>query len=99
MKPIRTTLFAAICAAISGCAASTGIVDEGNGTFYASRQAATGIGGAANLKGDIITEASAFCAKRGQQLQVIDTTEANPPFIFGNYPRAQIDFKCEARSN
>lgn len=95
----KTAVLFSAAALVCGCAASTGVIDEGNGTFYASKQAATGIGGAANLKGDILTEASAFCAKRGQQLQVIETTEANPPFIFGNYPRAQIDFKCAARSN
>jgi hypothetical protein len=94
-----TALFIGAAVLVCGCAASTGVIDEGNGTFYASKQAATGIGGAANLKGEILTEASAFCAKRGQTLQVIDTTEAAPPFIFGNYPRAQIDFKCTARAN
>lgn len=87
-------LMPAVLLAFAGCAASTGVIDAGNGTFYASKQAATGFGGAGNLKGDVITEASTFCAKRGQALHVLDTTEARPPYILGNYPRAQIDFKC-----
>jgi hypothetical protein len=92
---MRIAFFTAVASvAIAGCAASSGIIDTGNGTFYSSKQSANSFGGAGNLKADVIKEAAAFCAKRGQTVRVTNTTEAQPPYILGNYPRVEIEFKC-----
>jgi hypothetical protein len=91
-------LCAAIMAAgaLTGCASYSGIVATGNDTFMVSKQAATGFSGLGNLKTDIIQDASAYCGKQGKALQIINATESQPPFVLGNYPRAEIQFKCMA---
>lgn len=95
----NTVLCAAVAALVCGCAASTGVIDAGNGSFYASKQAATGFNGIGTLKGEVITEAGTFCSQRGRDLLIINTTEAKPPFIFGNFPRVEIEFKCNTAGN
>lgn len=92
-------LIGAMTALVCGCAASTGVIDAGNGSFYASKQAATGFSGIGTLKGEVIAEAGAFCSQRGRGLLIINTTEAKPPFIFGNFPRVEIEFKCNTAEN
>lgn len=66
----------------------------GNDTFYTSKQSGNAFAGAGTLKADVMTEASGYCAKRGKSLQIISATEARPPYIFGNYPRAELQFSC-----
>lgn len=69
----------------------------GDDTFYASKQSGNSFAGTGTLKADVITEASSYCQKRGRALHVIDATEAKPPFILGNYPRAELKFQCVER--
>lgn len=66
----------------------------GQDSFMVSRQAATGFSGSGNLKAEAITEAGQYCISRNKAVQVVSATEAQPPFIFGNYPKAEIQFKC-----
>lgn len=90
----------ATCAALlAGCAATssispTGVSASGSDTFMLSKQAATGFTGLGNLKGEILEEANAHCARSGKRMQVVSTTESSPPFILGNYPRAEVQFAC-----
>lgn len=79
---------------LTGCASNSGVVSMGQDTYFVSRQAATGIGGMGNLKADAIGEASHFCGAKGKALQVISQKDAEPPFILGNYPKTEIQFKC-----
>lgn len=61
-----------------------------------SRQAATGFSGSGTLKAEAFQEANAYCAGQGKTLQVVSTQEAQPPFVFGNYPKAEVQFMCLA---
>jgi hypothetical protein len=79
---------------IAGCAANSGIIPIGQDSFMVSRQAATGFSGSGNLKAEAITEANQYCISRNKAVQVMNATEAQPPFILGNYPKAEIQFKC-----
>ena len=45
-------------------------------------------------KAEAFQEASQYCAKLGKSLQVISTHEASPPYILGNFPKAEIQFMC-----
>lgn len=80
--------------AISACATHTGVVDVGGGKYMIARQAATGLSGMGNLKADIVLEARAHCALLNQDLNVLAMRETEPPYILGNYPRAEIVFSC-----
>jgi len=91
MKLIALLLPAAF---FSGCASNSGITPIGKDTYMVSRQAATGFSGSGTLKAEAFQEANAHCAKAGKSMEVVSTQEAQPPFIFGNYPKAEVQFKC-----
>jgi hypothetical protein len=91
---MRRILLATSIATLAGCAANSGIVPMGKDTYFVSRQAATGFPGLGNLKAEAITEANQHCVGQKKALEVINTTESKPPFILGNYPKAEVQFKC-----
>ena len=77
-----------------GCAVNSGIAPNGQSTFTVSRQAATGFSGSGNLRAEALTEASQYCASQQKTLTVIRVVEAQPPFVFGNFPKANVEFAC-----
>ena len=79
---------------LAGCASNSGVLPIGQDTFMVSRQVATGFSGSGTLKAEAFQEASQYCAKLGKSLQVISTHEASPPYILGNFPKAEIQFMC-----
>lgn len=88
----KTVLIAAVL--LTGCAANSGVIAMGPDTYFVSRQAATGFSGMGNLKAEAIGEASQFCGAKGKTLQVISQKDAEPPFILGNFPKTEMQFKC-----
>ena len=66
----------------------------GPDTYMVSRQAPTGFSGAGSLKAEAIQEANQHCMAQRKELLVLNTIEAQPPFLLGNYPRAEVQFKC-----
>lgn len=79
---------------LAGCAINSGVVPMGKDSFMVSRQAATGFIGLSDLKAEAIREANQYCVKKGKFLQVVRTSESSPPFVFGNFPRAEVHFMC-----
>lgn len=79
---------------LAGCAANTGVIPIGQETFMVARQAATGFSGAGTLKAEAFQEANQYCAGKNKAMQVVRTDEAQPPFILGNFPRAEVQFMC-----
>lgn len=84
----------AIVISLSACAANSGVVQMGSNTYMVSRQAATGFTGMGTLKADAMKEAYTQCQKSNKAVQVVETIDAKPPFIFGNFPKTEIRFKC-----
>jgi hypothetical protein len=80
--------------ALAGCAANSAVAPMGPNSFMVSRQAATGFSGAGTLKEEALTEAGQFCTGRRQTIQVTDLTEAQPPYVMGNFPRVTVQFTC-----
>lgn len=83
---------------LSGCAQNSGIIPMGNDTYMVSRQAATGFSGMGTLKAEAMKEAYQQCQLSGKHVEVIETIDAKPPYIFGNFPKTEIRFKCVAKS-
>lgn len=84
-----------LCAVVlAGCASNSGIQPIGKDTFMVSRQAATGFSGSGTLKAEAFQEANRYCENLGKYLQVVNTHEAAPPYILGNFPKAEIQFMC-----
>lgn len=79
---------------LSACASNSGVVPIGRDTFMVSRQAATGFSGMGDLKAQAFREANAYCEAQGKSVQVVGTTESAPPYIFGNFPRSEVQFMC-----
>ena len=83
-----------LCLGLVGCASNSGVVPIGKDTYMVSRQAATGFSGSGDLKAKAFQEASRFCEKQGKKLQVVSTSEARPPYILTNFPKAEVQFMC-----
>ena len=66
----------------------------GDDTYFVSRQAASAFSGPGTLKADALTEANQYCAERNKSLSVMNIAEATPPYIMGNFPKAEVQFKC-----
>jgi hypothetical protein len=79
---------------LASCAANSGVVPMGNDTYMVSRQAATGFSGSGTLKADALTEANQYCSAQRKTLNVTNTTEAQPPYVLGNFPKAEVQFTC-----
>ena len=91
---ILVTLVASVLL-VCGCAANSGVVAIGSGMYMVSRQAATGFSGMGTLKADAMKEANDFCIAQNKTLKILSTDEAEPPFILGNFPKAEVQFTCE----
>lgn len=79
---------------VTGCASNSGVVPIGPDTFMVSRQAATGFSGSGTLKAEAFQEANQYCLSQNKKLQVVNTNEAKPPYILGNFPKAEVQFMC-----
>ncbi|HZV67131.1 MAG TPA: hypothetical protein VFG03_19735 [Telluria sp.] len=90
------SLLACAAVALTGCAANSGVVATGHDSYFVSRQAATGFSGMGTLKAEAMGEAGQFCGAKGQALQVISESDAKPPYILGNFPKTEIQFRCIA---
>ena len=77
-----------------GCASNSGVVPIGDDTYMVSRQAATGFSGLGTLKADALKEANSYCVSQNKKMHVVSATEAEPPFILGNFPKAEVQFRC-----
>ena len=88
-----------LAATLSSCASNSGIMPIGRDTFMVSRQAATGFSGSGTLKAEAFQEATQYCTKEGKFMQVVNTHEASPPYIFGNFPKAEVQFMCLSASD
>ncbi|KLU22265.1 hypothetical protein EOS_31495 [Caballeronia mineralivorans PML1(12)] len=87
-----------MCTVIYGCAANSGVVSMGQDNFMVSRQAATGFSGSGNLKADAFREANQYCTDQMKDMKVISAHEGEPPFLLGNSPKAEVQFKCVQRN-
>jgi hypothetical protein len=84
---------------VSGCASNSGVVPIGPDTFMVSRQAATGFSGLGTLKADAFQEANQYCIKQNKNIRVVNTSESSPPYVMGNFPRAEVQFMCLEKSD
>jgi len=89
----RFTIYV-FCLFLTGCAAKSGVVPIGPDTYMVSRQAATGFSGLGNLKAEAFQEANEYCRGQNKYIRVVNTTESAPPYVWGNFPRAEVQFMC-----
>jgi hypothetical protein len=92
-------LIIAFTVLVAGCASNSGVIPIGQDTYMVSRQAATGFSGSGTLKAEAFQEANQFCSSQNKMLQVVNTHEAQPPYILGNFPKAEVQFMCLSRND
>jgi hypothetical protein len=92
----RRALPALACLAFVACASHTGVVPLGDDSFMIAKQQATGFPGLGNMKAEIIAEGTSHCAALGKQFELTSAQETQPPYILGNYPRSEVQFRCVA---
>lgn len=91
---MKLALFVGAVTILTGCASHTGVIPMGQGTYMIAKQQATGFPGLGNLKAEIVTEGVAKCSSEGRKFELVSTKESQPPYIFGNFPRSEIIFRC-----
>lgn len=94
MKRIVPVLSALL---LTACASYTGVVPAGEGRFMLAKQQATGFPGLGNMKAELLQDASRHCDGMGKELKVLNASETQPPYVLGNYPRAELLFVCTPR--
>lgn len=94
---MKSFILIAAVATIAGCASHSGVTPMGGGQYLLSKQAATGFAGAASLKAELLREADQHCAGQGKDLEVISAAENSGPYVFGHYPKAEVQFKCAGK--
>jgi S1-C subfamily serine protease len=96
VKKMKTALTGVLSLFLCACASHTGVVPVGKDTFMIAKQQATGFPGLGNMKAEITAEGARHCASLGKEFQIVSTHETQPPYVLGNYPRAEIQFMCLA---
>ena len=81
--------------ALSGCASHSQVAPLGNGKFMISKQASTGFPGLGNMKAELLQQGDEKCRSAGKEFELLTSSETQPPYVFGNYPRAEITFLCK----
>jgi hypothetical protein len=79
-----------------GCAANSGVVRTEKGTFIVSAES-SGISDLSDMKAESTEEASSFCERRGQTLQVVRVRGSQPPYYLTHLPEVEIEFMCSDR--
>ena len=78
---------------LAGCATKSGVVSAGPDTYLVTRQAKTNFANLDNLKAGTLQEATEYCLSQNKNIRVVKTS-VSPPNIFGNLPRAAVQFMC-----
>jgi hypothetical protein len=81
---------------IPGCAAKLSVIPIGPDTYMVSRQSVTGLG---NLEAEAFQEADEFCNSQNKQIRVVNTTESPSAYIWGKFPKVEIQFMCLVKSD
>jgi hypothetical protein len=42
----------------------------------------------------VMGEANQYCQSQAREFLLTNETETQPPYVLGNYPRAEISFQC-----
>jgi len=84
---------------VGGCAINTAVVSIGQDTYSVTRQT-VGLSSRAlfPLEVENISEGASYCAKLGKVFEFVAIKETQPPYIFGNFPRSELQFKCGAKN-
>ena len=91
MKVVLVTAFILV----SACATNTGVTPIGNDTFKIYKRAgAFPTSGSSELKAEAMNQATLYCVNQKKSVHVVKEVLGSPPYILGNFPKAELHFKC-----
>lgn len=77
-----------------GCGTNTGVQPLADDTFKIFKRGSTGFVGSEKIRSDVELQASEYCARKGKSMQVMNVITGQPPYILGNFPKAEVQFRC-----
>jgi hypothetical protein len=97
---MRLSVAGILCAytLLNGCASDSGVIDTGFDTYKVSRRSVHGYTHPGMLVADAESEAGDYCRKHDGVAVITAVQESPPPFLFGNYPTAQVRFFCRTQT-
>lgn len=90
MRAIVLTAFVML----AGCASTTPATTLYGDVLVTARQGATGASSPTRLRAEAIADAETHCASAGRKMEMVEIVEARPPFVLGNFPKAEVRFRC-----
>lgn len=84
-----------LIACLVGCTTDSGIVHTGPSTYRVTRRSAHGYSQPGILIASAEREAGDYCRSHDGTAVIVTSREAPPPYLFGNYPRADVGFYCQ----
>lgn len=78
---------------LASCASDSGVLNVGNNKYIITKQAATGFN-ASDMRPDLISRAAQHCQSTNKNFELIGVEQNSGPYIFGNFPKGQIEFWC-----
>ena len=91
---MRALIAVAALSLLIGCATQTPVQTLAGDVLTVSRQGATGAASQSDLRGATMNDARAYCEGRNQRFELVELIEARPPYILGNFPKAEVRFRC-----
>jgi len=79
---------------VASCASNSGPIQIGPDTYLIEKESRTVLFGVGGLRTSAIQEAAAFCERRSATMEILSEAESSPPYIMGNFPRAEVRFMC-----
>ena len=85
----------AVCVLLlMACGTNTGVQPLGNGVYKIFKKGSSGFVGSDKIRSDVELQASQYCGQQGRSMQVVNVITGQPPYIFGNFPKAEVQFRC-----
>ncbi len=86
------TLLLACVSLLSACAATTGVVSMGGGSYSVSHRDNSFMATLGEIRAQAYKDATAFCAGQGKQPNITKTNDV--PRSFGQFPETEVQFTC-----
>jgi hypothetical protein len=78
---------------LAACASEPGVVPAGQDTYMASRSGKFYVS-MTEVRAGVLKEVGDFCEKRNMTFAVISTSSTQPPYVVGNNPEIEVQFRC-----
>lgn len=84
-------------ALLSGCAATTGVISLGGGTYSVMNRDNGPMASLGALKAAAYKDAAAFCFAQNKQMEILRSNDV--PRSLGQFPETEVQFSCTNRKN